>query len=268
MAWERWSVDPYPGPRRLEDLTGIDRLAEARSALCGPEASTPGGVRLCEAGAATHLDRPTVLIDVTAGSRECGHAIAVACERLGCDAVVLADVGGDVLATGDEPGLASPLCDAVMLAASRYLPDSIEVVGCVFGAGCDGELTQAEVMGRIAALARAGIWRGTFSPGAGVAAELLDLAETVPTEASLCAARCALGQTGSVPIRGGLRTVELGPVGGLAFLFDAAAAIGGGAPLAESVAEAASIEAARDALAAIGVSTELDLERGRASAAR
>lgn len=224
-------------------------------------------MRLCEAGAAAHLGRPTVLIDVTAGSRECADAIAVACERLGCDAVVLADVGGDVLATGDEPGLASPLCDAVMLATARHLPDSIEVVGCVFGAGCDGELTQAEVMGRIAALARAGIWRETFSPGRDVAAELVDLAETVPTEASLCAARCALGETGTIPIRGGLRTVELGPVGGLAFLFDAAAAIGAAAPLAESVAEAGSIEAARDALAAIGVSTELDLELGRAAAA-
>jgi hypothetical protein len=30
---------------------------------------------------------------------------------------VLIDVGGDVLAQGHEPGLRSPLCDALMLAA-------------------------------------------------------------------------------------------------------------------------------------------------------
>ena len=36
----------------------------------------------------------------------------------------------------------------------------------------------------------------------------------VPTEASLMAARCALGEVGSATIRGGRRTVELGPVGG------------------------------------------------------
>ena len=41
--------------------------------------------------------------------------------RLGCDAIALVDVGGDVLAHGDEPGLASPLADAVLLAAARHL---------------------------------------------------------------------------------------------------------------------------------------------------
>ena len=45
---------------------------------------------------------------------------AIAME-LGCDAIVLLDVGGDVLAHGDEPGLASPLCDAVVLAAGLFL---------------------------------------------------------------------------------------------------------------------------------------------------
>jgi hypothetical protein len=36
------------------------------------------------------------------------------------------------------------------------------------------------------------------------------------------------------------------------------------APLARAVADAANLEAAHDALAAAGVSTELDLERARA----
>jgi len=35
--------------------------------------------------------------------------------------VVLLDVGGDVLAHGHEPGLGSPLCDAVLLAAAARL---------------------------------------------------------------------------------------------------------------------------------------------------
>ena len=35
---------------------------------------------------------------------------------LGADLLAFVDVGGDVLGTGTEPGLASPLCDAVMLA--------------------------------------------------------------------------------------------------------------------------------------------------------
>ena len=41
--------------------------------------------------------------------------------ELGADLIVFLDVGGDALAHGDEPGLASPLCDALMLAAAARL---------------------------------------------------------------------------------------------------------------------------------------------------
>ena len=44
--------------------------------------------------------------------------MAAAASELGVDLVVCVDVGGDVLGHGTEPGLASPLCDAVMLAAA------------------------------------------------------------------------------------------------------------------------------------------------------
>ena len=96
---------------------------------------------------------------------------------------------------------------------------------------------------------------------------MVEVAGLVPTEASLQAARCALGESGMTPIRGGRRTVELGPVGALAFFFDPRAAIGRAAPLAELVADASSIEEGRLALESIGVVTELDYERRRAAAA-
>jgi hypothetical protein len=86
----------------------------------------------------------------------------------------------------------------------------------------------------------------------------------VPTEASLQVARCARGEIGAVPIRGGRRQVELGPVGALTFFFDAAVAKRE-LPLANAVAESASIEEARAALADLGVRTELDYERDRAA---
>lgn len=266
VAWERFSIDPdHPGPRPLSSLLGIERIGETAAALCGPDGRTPEGAQLAEAGVARHLGRPTVLIDVNGGARRAAEGIAAAAERLGCDLVVLLDVGGDALADGSEPGLASPLCDAVMLAAARFLPSSLAVLGCVFGSGCDGELTQAEVLEKIAILAREGAWTATLSPTPGAADEILRVAATVPTEASLMAARCALGDLGLAPIRGGLRNVELGPVGALAFLFDPDRAIGGAAPLAALVAEAPSIEEARALLAAEGIVTELDYERRRAS---
>jgi hypothetical protein len=86
----------------------------------------------------------------------------------------------------------------------------------------------------------------------------------VPTEASLMAVRCARGERGRVPIRGGRRTVELTSLGALAFFFDPLAAAHSAIPLATAVSPAANLEEARDALVAMRISTELDLERARA----
>jgi len=263
VAWERFAVDPHhAGPRPLDHLSGIERVGVA-SALTGAGGRTPEDVRLAEAGVAAHLGRPVALFDANPGPAVIAAGLESAADRLGCDLVVLLDVGGDVLATGSEPGLSSPLCDALMLAAARHLPERITAVGCAFGSGCDGELTTAEVLDRVAALARAGAWTGTLSPAPEAAREVVRVAGEVPTEASLLAARCALGETGRVPIRGGRRTVELGPLGALGFIFDARRAIGPAAPLAELIDAADSIEEARALMEAEGIRTELDYERER-----
>ena len=84
------------------------------------------------------------------------------------------------------------------------------------------------------------------------------------TEASLLVARAARGTEGDVPIRGGRRTVHVSPVAALCFLFDLVAAEPE-LPLARAVHGASSLEEARDALAGLGVGTELDYERRRAA---
>ena len=179
--------------------------------------------------------------------------------------LVCVDVGGDVLAHGDEPGLASPLCDAVMLAAALRVAGHVEPLLAVIGPGCDGELTAIEVLERVAELARAGVWLGTWGLPPDVAAELDAAATLVPTEASLQVVRCARGEVGQARIRRGRRHVELGPVGALTFFLDPVGAPPEALPLARAVAETTSIEAGRAALAARGVNTELDYERDRAA---
>ena len=54
----------------------------------------------------------------TAEPRAVAAGLAAAAASLRRDLIVFVDVGGDVLAQGDEPGLRSPLCDALMLAAA------------------------------------------------------------------------------------------------------------------------------------------------------
>lgn len=263
VAWERFAVDPYPGPRPIEQIRGGRRIA-ASVVLADAETSTPEGVRFCEAGMAGFLGEATVLVDVTGGPDAVGDGILSAAAELGCDLAIYSDVGGDALATGAEPGLASPLCDAVMLAgAARAAQGGLEALGSIVGAGCDGELTVEEVLARLAALGETGAWLGAWAMPREVAGELVAAAAVVPTEASLLAARCAQGETGQVPIRGGRRTVSLGAVGGLTCFFDALAGAGD-LPLPHAVAGAPGIEPARDALAGLGIRTELDYERHRA----
>ena len=265
VAWERSPIDPRPGPRSLDEMRG-GRPCGSAAVLTEGSTVTLDDVELSESKMASHLGRPVLLLDITRGPQALAEGIGEAAAELGCDAVVLLDVGGDVLAHGEEPGLASPLCDAIVLAAGIFLSRSTEVIGAVYGPGCDGELTPEEVLQRITELQSAdallGAWGLTPS-----ACELVEAAgQVVPTEASLMAVRCARGERGEVPIRGGRRSVELTPLGALTFFFDPVAAAKSAVPLATAVSPASSLEEAREALNAMGVKTELELERERARA--
>jgi hypothetical protein len=264
VAWERFAVDPYPGPRPAAQIKGARSIGPA-ALLAGPETSTPAGVRFCEAGMADFLGEPTVLVDITGGARAVAAGIVAAARELRCDLAVYTDVGGDAIAAGSEPGLASPLCDAVMLAgAAQAAKQGLPALGAVVGTACDGELSAEEVLRRLSALGEAGAWLGAASMPGAVADELTAAAGVIPTEASLLAARCALGETGPTTIRGGRRQVSLGPVGGLAFFFDPLADAEC-LPLPHLVADAPDLESARATLEAAGIRTELDYERDRAT---
>lgn len=270
VAWERFARDPRPGPRPPSEIHGGEPLG-AHAILADPETATIDGVLFSESYAAAHLrkvgdpEASTVLIDVTAGARGAADGIAATAEALGCDLVLLVDIGGDAIAAGAEAGLQSPLCDSIMLGAALREDRAFDSVGVVLGAGCDGELEPGEVLERVAAIGRAGAWTGTWSVTAEVAAEVEEAARDSGTEASMQVVRCARGEVGSSPIRGGRRSVPLGPLGALAFCFDPASAARE-LPLARAVRETGSLEAARAALEALGIRTELDYERDRSVA--
>jgi hypothetical protein len=263
VAWERSPIDPRPGPRSLAEIRG-GRPCGSAAVLTEGSTTTLDGVEFSESHMASHLGEPVLLLDITGGPQALANGIAEAAAELECDAVVLLDVGGDVLAHGHEAGLASPLCDAILLSAGLFMAKSTGVIGAVYGPGCDGELTPDEVLQRITELQSAEALLGAW----GLTPKSCDLVEAaakvVPTEASLMAVRCARGERGEVPIRGGRRSVHLTPLGALTFFFDPAAAAGSAIPLATAVSPAASLEEAHDALTEMGVRTELELERERA----
>src|SRR4249919_1031356 len=161
VAWERSPIDPRPGPRSHAEIRGGRRCGSA-AVLTEGATTTLDGVEFSESKMATHLAKPVLLLDITRGPQALATGLGEAAAELECDAVVLLDVGGDVLAHGDEAGLASPLCDAIVLAAGLFLARSNEVIGAVYGPGCDGELTPDEVLERITALQTADALLGAW----------------------------------------------------------------------------------------------------------
>ena len=262
-TWERLAVDPHPGPRRLDEINDPLEVLGPHALLAGPGArARDTDARFAESRMAELLGEPTVLVDPSAGPGATADALAAAVERLGSDLLVLLDVGGDALAHGDEPGLGSPLCDAVVLAAGAELAErGVPVLGAVFGLACDGELALDEILGRVAELAAGGGVAGARWLSAPTA-ELLERAVAhVPTEASALPLRCFRGEVGVTTIRGGRREVTLSPLGALTIFFDVRVALDTAARLARVVRHAESLEAANDALHALGVRSELDFER-------
>jgi hypothetical protein len=211
------------------------------------------------------LGERTVLVDPNGGAQTVGAGISDAARRLDCDLVALVDVGGDALAHGSEPGLASPLCDAVLLAAAGHLDADLGAIGAIFGPGCDGELTPDEVLERTAELAAAGALLGAWGITPADAWRLEAAVREVPTEASAQALACARGAFGLGEIRGGRRHVRRSPLGAVTFYFDARAALDAAVPLARTVADAGSLEEADERLAALGIRTELAWERDAAA---
>jgi hypothetical protein len=261
VAWERVVVDPEPGPRPAAEIDNALLLAPGVMAASGDTVIRASGIPFAESRVAGMLGVQTVLVDVTIGPRAIADGLETAAETMGCDLIMFLDVGGDALAHGDEAGLGSPLCDAVLLAAADLLAErGVAVLGAVFGIGCDGELTPTEVLERLAEVGRVDGLAGAVGLTPEVATLLEQAVEVVPTEASAQAVRAFRGVIGEVPIRDGRRTVLLSPLAAVTFFFLVPAAVRSAARLALAVRDAADLDEANAILRSLGVRTELDWE--------
>jgi hypothetical protein len=265
VTWERLPIDPRPGPRSADEILDARSIAPGVF-LAGPQTRTVDGALFAESHMAHVLGEDTVLVDVGLGPAAVAAGLDQAAAELGADLLAFVDVGGDVLANGNEPGLASPLCDAVMLAAASLLQQhGARALAAVFGPCCDGELTPEELLGQLARLA---VDRGLIGVDAitpEMADELENAVREVPTEASAQAVRCARGELGIASIRAGRRTVPLSPLGATTVYFDPDRAVNGVARLARMVQGARDLDHAHQLLSADGIRTELDYERERSA---
>ena len=262
LTWERMAVDPRPGPRRLDEIDGARAVAPGVGMATG-ETRTEDGVAFAESGVAAATGEEVALVDISDGVAGVAEGLDAACDALGTDLVVGTDSGGDALAAGDEPGLRSPLADAVCLAALTDL-DTESVLG-VFGYGSDGELSVDELDDGVARAASRGGLLGSWGLTPRVVAEMESVMEHVTTEASRLPVEAAKGGLGERSIRGGTRSVRLTSASTVTFYLDPDAAAATSDPVAK-VRDAGDLEAAHEALSAAGYRTELGYERDRADA--
>jgi hypothetical protein len=259
LSWERSVIDPVPGPRKFEEVRNARKLNEVVW-LANKDTVTSTGVKFSESGVAEVLGRETLLIDIHPGPRAVAEGILHAAEELDADLIIGIDVGGDLLAFGDEPGLMSPLADSIMTAAFATLEKRIPTVMGLFGYGSDGELTQDELERSMSILAREGGLLGSW----GITREALSLLEkliaVVPTEASRGPALYAKGGLPDTTIRSGRRQVKLSMSSTVTYYFSPGVLYEGLSVLSRAVFPAGSLEEANECLHALGIYTEYDIE--------
>ena len=261
LSWERSVIDPIPGPRRLCETRNV-RVLHSFAWMANADSQTATGVHFAESRMAAALAQEVLLIDINGGVAGVVDGIDVAMQELRADLLVGIDVGGDSLAQGHEPGLRSPLADSIMLAAFVELEKrGRNTLWGVFGYGSDGELTVDEIESALSRIGAAGGLIGGWLLTAKVAAELEQIIKTVPTEASAIPVQWFGGAWGEKKIRAGERSVKLTPLTALTFFLSPVVLLETLSRPAQAVRASASLEQANEALHALGIKTELDLER-------
>lgn len=262
VVWERYVIDPIPGPICHEDFRNAKKYNEAISIVDKNSYAIRGGLEI----------KPQ-LVNVLSVINEEGYAICIKkgvsnvisslkelIENEGFDLVIGVDAGGDVLAKGNEKELLSPLIDNIMLASLAGL--EMKGFNCqvaTIGLGCDGELKSDYALQRISEVAKL----GGLIDIKGIdkeAAILLEKALLISgTEASRIPYEAFKGAFGRMKIRKGLLEVDVSPLSAVMFFLD---------PLKLSelnlvfkkMLNSKSLEEANQIFHEIGILTEYDVE--------
>lgn len=257
-TWERYVVDPEPGPRRMDEIVDIKLLSDTVG-LANAQTKTTKGIRFTESIVAEVLGVETMLVDLNRGVQGVISGLNEAMEKLGIDLFVGIDVGGDVLAEGTEQGLYSMLADSMMLAAMVNL--KVPAVLGVLGYGSDGELGFQTLNENIARIAGYGGFLGARGLTPDDLKVLDEVIKNSKTEATALAVEAARGKVGEIEIRGGQRKVLLTPASAITFFFDPRVIFERVSKVAKELVQTRSLDEAQQVLERMGVPSELTFER-------
>lgn len=262
LSWERSVIDPVPGPRNFHETLNARKINDTVW-YTNQKTTTSTGVRFAESWIAEFYGRETLLVDINCGAKEVVKGLLDAADKLDADLIVGIDVGGDAIAFGNEPGIMSPLADAIMTASLSELEKRMPTVMGVFGFGCDGELTMPELEKSIRKIAREGGLLGSWGITHDTLKELEKVVELVPTEASRLPVEGAKGIFNRTTIRSGRRSVSLSMISTITFYLSPSVVFEKISKPARTISECGSLAEANEALHKLGLKTELDYELER-----
>lgn len=263
VVWERWVVDPKPGPISIEELVDkvvindtIALVNENTYAVRDGKKIVPQLVKV-----AKELNEPLVAIDVSKGVKGVVNGLNDFSQKYQIDLIIGVDGGGDVLAVGGEEDLWSPVADQIMLSALGNL--NIPAILAVFGIGTDGELSPTYILHRLSEIAKSGGYLGVRGLTKKDIRLLERLLEVVITETNRAALSAAKGTIGKVSIRSGSREVDLslGILAAVTVYLDTHI-VYNQSNMAKAIRDTTSVWEVHRILNDMGIFTEIDLEYG------
>lgn len=259
IAWERFVIDPLPGPIPFNSFHNVDRVSEHvlvskenTYVVRGSRKFRPQVAWVAEA-----IKKPIYVLDLWDGVYGYKEGIKELIEYLGIDAIIALDVGGDVLAKGDEENLWSPLADSMGLACFNSFNNTVLTV---HGLGSDGELSPDYLLSRIALIAKENGLLGAK----GLTSYEADLIERILLKATSEASKIPLlayrGFYGEYTMRNGTRKVWVSPLHTITFFLDIHIAYKL-SPIAKIVDNTKTLNEANIKLNTQGIYTEYNLEK-------
>ncbi len=258
IAWERFTIDPVPGPIPLENIIGCRDISSYACIINPSSYALRGGRRIVfqAVNVSRALGEEIVIIELYRGVNGYYRGVNTVLNYYGLDGVIGVDVGGDVLAHGFEEELWSPLADSMGLAMLNRYSRSYLIVHSL---GSDGELPVNYLLKRLALfISKKGLIgiTGFTSRDKELLEKILGYARSEASKASLLALR---GLYGEYLIRRGSRRITVNPYTLVSFVLNPHI-VYKESLLAKNVDNTDSLTEARSRLNKLGVFTEYDLE--------
>jgi hypothetical protein len=251
-AWDRLLIDPVPGPRGPSNFTGLQQLTpHVYAVTADTQPIPPAGSTLPRLAA--ELPHTFALIDPHHGAQRITRQLEELIKHLAPTSIDLLDVGGDILARGDETTLKSPLADALTLAACCQVDAPVRLL--VAGPGLDGEIPAEDIRDRLGPLVHTLTGKDTEPISA--------ILDWHPSEATGMLAATARGVRGLCEVRDAGLPVPLTDEGRHVYETDLDQALNRN-PLARAFLSTTTLDEAEQHAREICGASEIDYERNKA----